>query len=208
MPEHSEKWLAWARRLQVIADAGLTYSREPFDRERFEALREIVAEILADHAGADLGAARLLLDGEQGYATPKVDVRAAVFRDGRILMVRERSDRLWTLPGGWADAGDAPSAAVEREVREESGYEARARKLALVYDRDRHGHPPFAFAIYKLFFVCELTGGAPAQSLETEDVGWFPADALPALSLTRVNPAEIERLFAHHRDMSLPTEFD
>ncbi len=204
----SPRWLEWVRQLQVIAQAGLTYAENPYDLERYATLREIAAEILAEHSDADAATARILLAREQGYATPKVDVRAAVFRDDRILLVQERSDGLWTLPGGWADAGDTPSGAVEREVFEESGYHARAVKLALLYDRDSQGHPSFPFAVYKLFFLCKLTGGAPAQSLETEGVGWFAADALPDLSLTRVTAAQIARLFEHHREPARPTEFD
>ncbi len=204
----SPQWLEWVRRLQVIAQAGLTYAANPFDLERYATLREIAAEILAEHSDADAETARILLAGERGYATPKVDVRAGVFQDDKILLVKERADGLWTLPGGWADAGDTPSAAVEREVFEESGYRAKAVKLAMLHDRDSHGHPPFPFAAYKLFFLCELTGGAPAQSIETEGVGWFAADALPDLSLTRVIPAQIHQLFVHHREPARPTEFD
>jgi ADP-ribose pyrophosphatase YjhB (NUDIX family) len=137
-----------------------------------------------------------------------VDVRAGVFRDGRILLVRERRDGLWTLPGGWADVNDAPSAAIEREVREESGFEAHAVKLAAVFDRRGHGHPPSPRHTYKLFFLCELLGGEATHSYETDGVEFFAEHELPPLSLPRVTPEEIALLFQHQREPQLPTAFD
>lgn len=203
------KWLAWGQALQALAQNGLAYSRNPFDIERFEAIRKIAAEIVAEHAGMETERLETLFAGEEGYATPKIDVRGAVFRDDKILLVRENLDAgRWTLPGGWADVTDSPSEAVVREIREEAGYEARAVKLAAVYDRSRRGHPAYYFSIYKLFFICEITGGAPATSIETSEVGFFEERALPELSIARVTPAEIYTLFAHYRDPSLPTEFD
>lgn len=201
-------WLTWGRKLQAIAQTGLTFSEEQYDRERYEAVREIAAEMLAVHTDAEPSYLRGLFEREEGYATPKVDVRAGVFNDNGILLVRERRDGLWTLPGGWADVNDSPSEAVEREVREESGFEARAVKLAAVFDRRWHSHPPSPRHTYKLFFLCELAGGAARLSYETDGVGFFGADELPTLSLPRVTPEEIGLLFAHRRDPSLPTAFD
>jgi len=124
-------------------------------------------------------------------------------------MVKEMSDGLWTLPGGWADVNEAPSVGVVREVREESGFEVRAVKLAAVYDRACHPHhPPFAFHVYKMFFLCEITGGAPRPSTETTEVGFFTPDALPELSSSRVLPFQIHRMFEHHQAPDLPTDFD
>jgi ADP-ribose pyrophosphatase YjhB (NUDIX family) len=151
---------------------------------------------------------RDLFAGQVGYATPKIDVRGAVFRDDAILLVKERSDGCWTLPGGWADVGDSPAEAVVREIAEESGYLTRAVKLLALYDRNKHGHPPIPDHAYKLFFLCEIIGGAPAESTETNGVGFFAEDELPNLSLTRVTPAQIARLFAHNRNPNLPTDFD
>jgi ADP-ribose pyrophosphatase YjhB (NUDIX family) len=164
--------------------------------------------MLADGSDADLGHIRGLFSDQAGYATPKVDVRGAVFRDDAILLVRERSDGGWTLPGGWADVGDSPAAAVEREIAEESGYQARAVRLLAFYDRNKHGHPPYAFHAYKVFFLCELTGGEAQPGGETSEVGFFREDALPELSLTRVVPAQIARLFAHYRHPDWPADFD
>jgi ADP-ribose pyrophosphatase YjhB (NUDIX family) len=203
------EWLDWARRLQAIAQTGLTYSTNPYDTERFEAVRRIAAEMMS--AGAvdiDAGTFVTAFSRDRGYATPKVDVRAAVFQDDRILLVKEREDGLWTLPGGWADVGEPASVAAVREVKEESGYDVVARKLAAVYDRNLHGHPAIPFHAYKLFFLCELTGGSAATSYETTDVGFFAEDDLPPLSLTRVVPAQIRHLFDHRRHPDWPTSFD
>lgn len=204
------KWMKWGRALQVIAQNGLAYSTNVFDIERFEAVRRIAAEMIADHAGMEAGQVEDVFALEQGYATPKVDVRGAVFQDDRILLVRENLDGgRWTLPGGWADVTDSPSEAVTREILEEAGYETRAIKLAAVYDRSRHGHPRYYFSIYKLFFICEITGGAPAaETTETGGAAFFREDDLPELSLGHVTPEEIHTLFRHYRNPHLPTEFD
>ncbi|BCL36622.1 NUDIX hydrolase [Nostoc sp. MS1] len=193
------KWLEWTQKLQAIAQNGLTYSENPFDIERFKQVRAIAAEIMATYSNVEHNDVLDLFTRELGYATPKVDVRGAVFRDNTILLVKERSDGLWTLPGGWADVGDSPSEVVVREVFEESGYQTRATKVLAVYDRDRQGHPPFPFYIYKIFFQCELVGGSPSASIETEEVGFFAEDALPELSVGRVTAKQIQRIFQHYR---------
>ncbi len=201
-------WLDYARRLQAIAQSGLAYSPNPYDLERYETVREIAAQMMAAISAAPVEPIRVLFAGQSGYATPKVDVRGALFRDDRILLVREREDGGWTLPGGWADVGESPADATVREVREESGYQTRAVKLMALYDRNRHGHPPIPFHAYKLFFQCELLGGTPAPSSETTAVDWFAADALPALSTSRVTAAQIHRFFEHYRNPGWPTDFD
>jgi ADP-ribose pyrophosphatase YjhB (NUDIX family) len=204
----AEAWLKWGRRLQAIAQNGLTYTEGVFDRERYHELQAIAAEILARHTGMTATEALRWLEREEGYATPKVDVRGAVFRDDALLLVREREDGLWTLPGGWADVGDAPSVAVVREIREETGYETRAVKLLAAWDRDRHGHPPLAWHVYKLVIRCELLGGEPRDSLETESAAFFREDEIPPLSLGRVMPQQITRVFQHYRHPEWPTDFD
>ncbi len=145
---------------------------------------------------------------DAGYATPKVDVRGAVFQDSKILLVQERSDGLWALPGGWSDVGDSPSDAVVRELREESGYKTRATKLLALLDRNRHNHPPHVNHIYKVFIRCEIIGGAPTTSHEIQGVGFFAEDRIPELSLTRIVPAQITRMFEHYRQPNLPADFD
>jgi ADP-ribose pyrophosphatase YjhB (NUDIX family) len=204
-------WLVWAREIQAIAQTGLTFSKDPYDLDRFAALRRLAARIMADHTGADPGRLEGLFDSETGYATPKVGVRGAVFdAAGRILLVRETADEhRWSLPGGWADVNQTPAQSVVREVFEESGYRVRAVKLAAVWDRARQAQPAMAFSIVRMFFVCALEGGAPATSLETSEVGWFAEADVPAeLSVRRTLPHHIGRIFAHWRDPGLATEFD
>jgi ADP-ribose pyrophosphatase YjhB (NUDIX family) len=202
-------WLGWAQRLQAIAQTGLTYCTSAYDKERYQAIREIAAEIMANGTGlTDSSMIVDLFKGDVGYATPKVDVRAAVFDHDRLLLVREREDGGWSLPGGWADIGSSPSDNVIREVREESGYESEVLKLAAVYDRARHGHPPIPFYAYKLFFIARLIGGAASCSIETDAVDFFDEDKIPQLSLTRVTPAQIRHMFDHYRHPQWPTSFD
>lgn len=201
-------WLGWARRLNALAQTGLTFSENPFDIERYTEVRRITAEMVAQAAGIEAGHVLDLFACDAGYATPKVDVRGVVFRDGKLLLVQERSDGLWTLPGGWADVGDSPADAVVREIREESGFEARATKLLALLDRNRHGHPPHVNHIYKVFVRCEIVGGSPATSHEIMDVGFFGEDEIPDLSLTRIVPGQIARMFEHYREPELPADFD
>ncbi|MGB6605645.1 MAG: NUDIX hydrolase [Steroidobacteraceae bacterium] len=200
--------LDWARKVQAIAHNGLAFARDPFDRERYQQLVELVAAILAQELSMPLAGVRAFWETEAGYVTPKLDARGAVFRGDTVLLVRERSDGHWTLPGGWVDLNEAPSEAVAREIREESGFEARAVKLAALVDKRRHPHPPGVHHIYKLFFLCELTGGAARVSDETDAVDFFQLRALPPLSLGRVLPAQIERLYEHRLDPGMPTDFD
>ena len=204
-------WLIWTRELQAIAQTGLAFVRDPYDRERYEALRALAARIMAAHTGEAPARIEALFTGESGYATPKVDVRGAVFDDRqRLLMVREIADEgRWTLPGGWADVNLTAAENVIKEVREESGYDVRATKLAAVWDRTRQGHPSGVFSCCKFFFICEVTGGAAATGPETSEIGWFAENRLPAdLSLGRVLPAQLARMFVHARDRALPTDFE
>src|SRR5580698_8556101 len=203
------RWLEWSRRRQSLAPTGLTYCKDPYDEQRYNELRSIAAEIMA--AGAGLPESGSVLERfkfEEGYATPKIDIRAAVFDDEKILLVKERSDGLWTLPGGWADIGDSPSLAAVREVKEESGFDVTVKKLAAVYDRDKHKHPPIQHHVFKLFFLCELRGGNATESVETNGVDFFAEGKLPPLSLTRVIESQIHHMFEHYRNPALPTSFD
>jgi ADP-ribose pyrophosphatase YjhB (NUDIX family) len=202
------QWLRIARELRAIAQTGLTFTTEVFDRQRYERIRELSALLLAQGSSGDFDTLLHLMRQEHGYATPKVDVRGAAFVDGRILMVREISDGHWTLPGGWADVNQSAGECVAREINEESGFTARVLKLAAVYDYQRSGHPSHHIdSIYKMFFLCEISGGAARSSEETSEVGFFSRDDLPPLSLGRTTAAQIERMFQHHLT-DLPTDFD
>ncbi|HPD46021.1 MAG TPA: NUDIX hydrolase [Anaerohalosphaeraceae bacterium] len=203
------QWLTWAQRLAAIAQSGLTYSQNEYEIERYQAVLKIAADMMEAGGGGNAQGLVEMFGREKGYATPKVDVRGAAFRDGRILLVKEAIDGLWTLPGGWADVGDSPSEAIRREMVEESGFEVEVVKLCAVYDRSKHPHrPAFPFHLYKMFFLCEITGGEAKTSHETLEVGFFAEDALPPLSEGRVLPFQIKTMFDHYRDRSLPTYCD
>jgi ADP-ribose pyrophosphatase YjhB (NUDIX family) len=200
--------LSWVQRLQTITQAGLTYARDPYDRQRYEQLQELAAEIAASLVNAPAHPWLEILRAEKGYATPKVDVRAVVEREGKLLFMREAQDGLWSLPGGWADIGESPSQIAEREVLEETGFQVKAVKLLALLDKARHDHPPEFWYCYKLFVRCELRGGAPTRSIETLDVAFFGANELPPLSTPRVTEAQVRRMFEHLAAPELPTDFD
>ncbi len=208
MPRSGPGWLQLAKRLQAIAQDGLTYAKDPYDLERYHELRGLAAQLMAEGSGADLERVCDLFEREAGPATPKVDVRVAAFRGDGILLVKEPEDGLWTPPGGWADVGESAAEAAVRETREESGYEVRAVRLVALYDRDRHGHPPIPYHVYKAVFLCEVLPGEPAPSVDATGVGFFAESALPPLSLTRVTAAQVFRFFEHRRRPGLPADFD
>jgi ADP-ribose pyrophosphatase YjhB (NUDIX family) len=203
-------WLLWARELQAVAQSGLTFCQNPYDRERYEAMRVLAAKMMAEGTGADPAAVEKLFVSETGYATPKLDVRAALFRNGEVLLVSELIDGgRWTLPGGWADVNESPSENAVREMREEAGLIVTAKKLAMVMDRDRAGHPmPYPFHIYKLFFLCDAVAECAKKDGETGEARFFPVEALPELSEARVLPQQIRRLYRHWQEPALPTDFN
>lgn len=200
-------WVEWTKQIAALAKTGLYFVKDPFDKERYETLVELSAKLLDSYSDSEPDKIHTLLTADDGYITPKIDVRGAVFRDNKILMVKEASDGLWTLPGGWADVGDSPSQAVEREIWEESGYHAKAVKLMALEDRKLR-HPTYVFEVYKVAFLCELIGGEATISIETTEVDWFAEDNLPDLSVGRVTEEQIHRWFTHYRQPDLPTSFD
>jgi ADP-ribose pyrophosphatase YjhB (NUDIX family) len=209
MPVNDPQWLSIARELRAIAQTGLAFTTDRFDRQRYERVRELAGSMLALGSGADYDVIRSILLEDKGYATPKVDVRGAAFVDGRVLLVREISDGKWTLPGGWADVNQTAGECVVREIAEESGFEARILKLAAVHDYQKSNHPTRHIdSIYKMFFICEITGGAARISDETSEVAFFPRDELPPLSLGRSTAAQIDRMFQHAEHPELPADFD
>jgi ADP-ribose pyrophosphatase YjhB (NUDIX family) len=207
MPQEPQ-WLSIAREVRAIAQTGLAFTADGFDQQRYQRLRELAALLMAQGSASEQESILELLRQEKGYATPKVDVRGAAFEDGRVLMVREISDGKWTLPGGWADINQTAGECVEREIAEESGFKARALKLAAVYDYQKRHPPRHIDSIYKMFFICEIIGGAACASDETSEVAFFPRNELPPLSLGRTTAAEIDRMFEHRENPQLATDFD
>lgn len=191
-----------------MAQDGLAFSENPFDIDRYRQLRELAAEIAAAHMDAPSSGIAGLFEIEEGYATPKLDCRAAVFRGDRILLVREKGDGCWTLPGGWIDVGESPGEAIAKEVREEAGFLVTPRKLIAVHDRRLHNSPPAYWHIYKLFFLCEITGEVERSTLETDGVGFFAENDLPVLSTGRTSENQVAMCFRHYREPGLSAEFD
>jgi 8-oxo-dGTP pyrophosphatase MutT (NUDIX family) len=208
------RWLTWAREIQALAQTGYHYAEDEYDRERYQRLMEIAAEIIQDHTRLDYSSLLNIFQTQKGYATPRIDVRGAVFqsdveqKSGKILLVRERADGRWTLPGGWADVGDVPSQAAEREVWEEAGFRVRAYRVIGIYDANRSG-PLELFHAFKLVFLCDLIDGQPTPSNETSEVAFFGFNELPDdLSKERTRPRHLQDAFAAYANPGLPTVFD
>ena len=209
MSADDPQWLRVAQELRAIAQTGLTFTADRFDRLRYERIRELAATMVARGSGGNYETILGILVEDKGYATPKVDVRGAAFVDGRVLLVREISDGKWTLPGGWADINQTAAECVVREIAEESGFVAKALKLAAVHDYQRSNRPSRHLdSIYKMFFICEIVGGAARTSDETSEVAFFARDALPPLSQGRTTAAQIERMFQHAEHPELAADFD
>jgi ADP-ribose pyrophosphatase YjhB (NUDIX family) len=195
-PQPQPDWLGWVARLQAIAQAGLELTDGVYDRERYAALRALATEIAAAHLELPTLGERLRLE------------ELLARRGGEVLLVRERADGRWSLPGGWADVGWSPSAMVEREVTEESGFVVRARRLLALWDRSRHNPGPYPHSVYKVAVACDLLGGSARPSIETLEVGWFPPGALPELSTGRITAAQIHRLVELDERPELPPDLD
>lgn len=202
------KWLEWAKQLQAIAQAGLTYSKDIYDLERFELIRKISIDILSQQTDVDQEMIKQLFANETGYATPKVDIRGVVFKDNKILMVRENTDGGWSLPGGWGDIGLSPSEVVVKEVKEESGFDVKAVKLIGILDKKCHPHPPSPYHVYKIFILCEIIGGQAKKGIETSAVDFFAEDELPQISKERITESQIQLAFKHLYHPQEPVTFD
>lgn len=202
------KWLEWAKQLQSIAQTGLAYSKDVYDLERFELIRKISIDMLAHHTNVETTVIKDLFTGETGYATPKVDIRAVVFSNDKILMVQERAEGDWSLPGGWADIGLTPSEVAVKEVKEEAGYDVRPVKLLAVTDNKCHPHPPSLYHVYKLFIQCEIVGGQAVEGVETSAVKFFAENELPPLSAARNTMSQMEMIFRFLKNPDAAVYFD
>ncbi|WP_394925058.1 NUDIX hydrolase N-terminal domain-containing protein [uncultured Robinsoniella sp.] len=188
------KWLDIAVELQFIAQAGLTYSKDHFDLERFERIREIAAEMVSQKSGLSMEKVKDLFCNETGFQTPKLDTRAAVFKDGKILLVKEKNGT-WSLPGGWVDVNQSVKTNTIKEVKEEAGLDVVAVKLIAVQDRNQHNLPLYAYGICKIFMLCEAVGGAFRENIETVESGYFGLDELPLLAEEKNNREQVEMCF-------------
>lgn len=210
MEKNSEtfKWLEVAREIQQLSQTGLAFAVNDYEKKRYTRLIEIVSDIIENHTQLEKESVQKSLMNHPGYATPKVDVRAAVIKDNQILLVQESTDKCWTMPGGWADVGDIPSQVAIRETKEESGYDVIPKKVIGVFDANRLGGHLELFHAFKIVFLCDLIGGEPKISDETLDVRFFSLDDLPPLSLNRTNEKHIEEIKLHLKDKNRPTYFD
>jgi ADP-ribose pyrophosphatase YjhB (NUDIX family) len=207
MNHQTQQWIDWAREIFSLSQAGLTFSQNEFDLGRYKRLQEITAEMIASQSEITKENALQSFSMQAGYITPKVDVRGAVVKEGKILLIQERADNKWAMPGGWADLGDSPASVAEREVWEESGFRVKAEKVVAVIDANRI--EPFEFYhAYKLIFLCTLLNGEPQTSIETLAVDFFDPTDLPPLSSYRTNEDMIREVYAHLQDSTRPTAFD
>jgi len=189
------QWLKIARELQSIAQAGLTYTQNKYDLERYEQIKQLSKNIVDEYSGLAMEKIDQIFELEEGYLTPKVDVRGVIFQEDKVLLVKETIDGKWALPGGWADVGYTPSEVVEKEVQEEAGLKVKVKRLMAVLDKKCHPHPPDLYYVYKMFFLCDQIGGQLKRGMETSDVGYFSIDELPELSTGRNTKGQIEMVF-------------
>ena len=201
-------WLNIAKRLEAIAQTGFTYSKDDYDKERYQEIRDISHQIFNHYTDAPFEQIKNLFSTENGYPTPKVDIRGVIFQKKQILLVREKLDGLWALPGGWADIGYTPAEVVVKEVKEEAGLKVKPVKLLAVFDKKCHRHPPSAWHVYKMFIRCTISGGALSPGMETSEVEFFDRDKLPELSVERNTMEQIHLLFEYEQNPEAPARFD
>lgn len=201
-------WLQIAREIQQLSQTGLAFAENEYEKKRYDRLTEIAAEIVDSNTQLEKESVNKIFMEQPGYATPKIDIRAAVIKDGKILLVQETTDNCWAMPGGWADVGDVPSEVAIRETKEESGFDVKPFKVIGVFDANRVGRRLEFFHAFKIIFLCHLLGGEAKPSSETLDVKFFPLDKLPELSLNRTNIKHIEEIKLHLMDPQRETYFD
>lgn len=201
-------WLVIAREIQQLSQTGMAFASNDYEKQRHTRLTEIASEIIANHTLLEKESLRKVLMNQPGYATPKIDIRAAVVKDNKILLVQEKTDNCWAMPGGWADVGDIPSEVASRECKEESGFDVKPIKVIGVFDANRSGRPLEFFHAFKIIFLCRLIGGVAKPSDETLDAGFFDFNNLPPLSLNRTNEKHLNEIKLHLADNNRQTYFD
>lgn len=203
-----KKWLAWAKELQSIAQAGLEYSKDKFDIERFQRIRDLSIEIMGQYTDLDHSKIKSLFANEEGYQTPKVDVRAAIFKDNKILLVREQVDNKWSMPGGWADIDLSLQENIVKESMEESGARVAPKRVIAVLDRNKHMDDSYPYSVYKIFVECDYIDGEHQENIETIESNFFDIDHLPDLSAGRNTKEQIEMCFRAKSEEFFETIFD
>ena len=205
--DKNDKWLHWAVELQSLAQAGLFYSKDPFDLERYERIREITAEMVSYHSDTPLEKVKDLFCGDVGYQTPKIDTRAAMFKDGKILLVHE-ANGTWSLPGGWVDVNVSVEENMIKEVKEEAGLDIKVKRIIAVQDREKHNLPIYAYKVCKIFMQCEVIGGEFVSNIETTGFDYFGMDELPCLAEEKNSREQIEMCFKAMRSESWEALYD
>ena len=207
MPQNKQ-WLDWVVELQSLAQAGLTYGKDPYDKERYQRIREIAAGMMGRLSDLPTETVKDLFCNETGYQTPKIDTRAAIFEGEKILLVQEKDGR-WSLPGGWGDVNVSVGENTVKEVKEEAGLDVRPQRIIAVQDRNTHNQPPYAYGICKIFFLCTLLGGQFEENIETIGFDYFSEDALPLLAVEKNTEEQIRMCFAAYRGgEQWTTQFD
>lgn len=202
-----EDWLKWAMEIQAIAQAGLAYTDGVYDRERYERLREISAEMLSKKTELSLDKVKDLFCNEKGYQTPKIDTRGVIFKKNKILLTHE-NDGTWSLPGGWCDVLQSVASNTIKEVKEETGLDVKPNRIIAVQDRNKHNKPIFAYGICKIFVLCDLLGGEFVPNIETTEIGYFSLDSLPNVSEDKSNKEQIRMCFEAYKNENWKVKFD
>ncbi|SDJ89696.1 NUDIX hydrolase [Sediminibacillus albus] len=202
------RWLSWAKEIQALSQAGITYTKDAYDKERYERLREISKEIMGEYTNMPIDKLTGLFTNETGYQTPKVDIRAVIVEQERILLVKEKSDGKWALPGGWGDVGFSPGEVAAKETLEEAGLKVTPVRMLAVYDTKNHNHPSMPYHVYKLFIYCERKDGRLSGGLETSKAAFFKKDRLPELSPARNTYEQVAQLIADTANPRTPCRFD
>lgn len=205
--DEMEKWLELAIEIQSLAQSGLAYTENVYDIERYERLRDISAEMLNLKSDLPFDKIKELFCNEEGYQTPKLDTRAAIFEDGKILLVHEKNGT-WSLPGGWCDVLESVKSNTIKEVREEAGLDVIAKKIIAVQDRNKHNKPIYAYGVCKIFVLCDVVGGCFKENIETTETKYFALDELPILAEEKNNKEQIEMCFKAKGDENWEVQFD
>lgn len=203
-----EKWLKWAIEIQSLAQSGLAYTNNVYDIERYEKLREISAEMIAEKSNLNLEKVKDLFCNETGYQTPKIDTRAVIFKDNKILLTHENNGT-WALPGGWCDVLESVESNTIKEAKEETGLDVKATKVIAIQDRNKHNTPVYAYGVCKVFILCEVVGEKFEENIETTEIKYFSLEDLPQnLAEEKTNREQIEMCFEAYNNKEWETQFD